>query len=124
MSKDRGKRIFLSLPPGILEALERWAESEGNRPTSLANWIVETAVREAVENGKIPPSEEKQKAPLLPPTDLKMFLTQLASGELPTNGQLVTLAHDLGVETEILMELRDRVRRGNGNKREEKINGT
>lgn len=124
MSKDRGKRIFLSLPPGILEALERWAESEGNRPTSLANWIVETAVREAIENGKIPPSEEKQKAPLLPPTDLKMFLTQLASGELPTNGQLVTLAHDLGVETEVLMELRDRVRRGNGNKREEKINGT
>jgi len=43
-SKDRGKRIFLSLPSGILEALERWAESEGNRPTSLANWIVETAV--------------------------------------------------------------------------------
>lgn len=122
MSKDRGKRIFLSLPPGILEALERWAESEGNRPTSLANWIVETAVREAIESGKIPPPEEK--TPLLPPADLKAFLTQLACGELPTNGQLVTLAHDLGVETEILMELRDRVRRGNGNKKEGQINGT
>ena len=122
MSKDRGKRIFLSLPPGILEALERWAESEGNRPTSLANWIVETAVREALESGKIPPL--RNKAPLLAPTDLKTFLTQLACGELPTNGQLVTLAHDLGVETEILMELRDRVRRGNGNKKEEQPNGT
>jgi len=122
VSKDRGKRIFLSLPPGILEALERWAESEGNRPTSLANWIVETAVREAVESGKVPPVENK--APLLAPTDLKAFLTQLACGELPTNGQLVTLAHDLNVETEILMELRDRVRRGNGNKKEGQINGT
>ena len=122
MSKDRGKRIFLSLPLGILEALERWAESEGNRPTSLANWIVETAVREAMETGKIPPPEEK--ASLLPPADLKTFLTQLACGELPSNGQLVTLAHDLGVETEVLMELRDRVRRSNGNKKEGQTNGT
>jgi len=122
-SKDRGKRIVLSLPPGILEALERWAESEGNRPTSLANWIVETAVREALESGKIPPPEEKAS---LAPTDLPAFLTQLACGELPTNGQLVTLAHDLGVETEVLMELRDRVRRGNGNgnKKEGQTNGT
>lgn len=122
MSKDRGKRIFLSLPLGILEALERWAESEGNRPTSLANWIVETAVREAMETGKIPPPGEKTS--LLPPADLKTFLTQLACGELPSNGQLVTLAHDLGVETEVLMELRDRVRRGNGNKKEGQTNGT
>jgi hypothetical protein len=120
VNKDRGKRIFLSLPPGILEALERWAESEGNRPTSLANWIVETAIREAMEAGKIPP---KEKTSSLPPADLKAFLSQLACGELPTNGQLVTLAHDLGVETEVLMELRDRVQRANG-KKEKQANGT
>lgn len=106
----------MSLPPGILEALERWAESEGNRPTSLANWIVETAVRDAIEAGKIPPPQAK--TPLPAPTDLKTFLTQLACGELPTNGQLVTLAHDLGVEAEVLMELRDRVERGNSTKKE------
>ena len=75
-----------------------------------------------MEAGKIPLSEDK--IPPLAPTDLKAFLTQLACGELPTNGQLVTLAHDLGVETEILMELRDRVRRGNGNKKEGQPNGT
>lgn len=120
MSKDRGKRIFLSLPPGILEALERWAESEGNRPTSLANWIVETAVRDAMESGKVPPPQAEPEPS--PPTDLKAFLTQLACGELPTNGQLVILAHDLGVDTEILMDLRDRVRRGNG-KKEGQTNG-
>jgi hypothetical protein len=120
VSKDRGKRIFLSLPPGILEALERWAESEGNRPTSLANWIVETAVRDAMESGKVPPPQAATEPS--PPTDLKAFLTQLACGELPTNGQLVILAHDLGVDTEILMDLRDRVRRGNG-KKEGQTNG-
>jgi len=75
-----------------------------------------------METGKIPPPGEKTS--LLPPADLKTFLTQLACGELPSNGQLVTLAHDLGVETEVLMELRDRVRRGNGNKKEGQTNGT
>jgi hypothetical protein len=119
VSKERGKRIFLSLPPAILDALERWAESEGNRPTSLANWIVETAVREALEKGKIPNPTEPQKS--VAPTELKAFLTQLAYGELPTNGQLVTLAHDLGIPTETLMAIRDRVSR---QKKEGQSNGT
>ena len=52
--------------------------------------------------------------------DLKQFLTLLASGYLPTNGLLVALAHVLDVPTEILMELRDRVRTNN---REGKTNG-
>lgn len=43
------------------------------------------------------------------PIQLKAFLTQLAYGELPTNGQLVTLAHDLGIPTETLMLIRDRL---------------
>lgn len=119
MTKERkGKRIFLSLPPAILEALELWAESEGNRPTSLANWIVETAVREAMEKGKIPRPAEPQVAT---PTELKAFLSQLAYGELPTNGQLVTLAHDLGIPTETLMAIRDRVSK---QKKEGQTNGT
>ena len=74
-----------------------------------------------MEAGKIPPPKEKTSS--LPPADLKAFLSQLACGELPTNGQLVTLAHDLGVETEVLMELRDRVQRANG-KKENQANGT
>lgn len=115
VTKDRGKRIFLSLPPGILEALERWAESEGNRPTSLANWIVETAVREALDAGKIPSPEQKPSQ--IDAIDLKAFLTRLASGELPTHEQLETLADELGVEAEVLVALRDRVQKGNDTKR-------
>ncbi|MEP1080204.1 hypothetical protein NDI52_33115 [Leptolyngbya sp. PL-A3] len=111
MSKDRGKRIFLSLPPGILEALERWAESEGNRPTSLANWIVETAIREAMEAGKIPPPQE-DKHPHAS-TDLQNFLTQLAAGESPDKEQITALAQSLGVDQKILLELRDRLQQGN-----------
>lgn len=120
----RNPRLSIALPDGLLRALERWAEAEGNKPTSLATFLLEKAIREADEEGKIPPEPLEIKDSKLAPTDLKAFLTQLACGELPTNGQLVTLAHDLGVETEVLMELRDRVRRGNGNKKEGQPNGT
>lgn len=55
------------------------------------------------------------------PTDLKAFLTQLAYGELPTNGQLVTLAHDLGIPTETLMAIRERMSQ---QKKKGKTNGS
>ncbi|NJO66119.1 MAG: hypothetical protein HC832_00370 [Leptolyngbyaceae cyanobacterium RM1_405_57] len=119
--RGKGKRLYLTLPNGIYEALERWAESEDNKPASLGAFIIEREVREAIANGKIPETKGKSTST---PTDLKAFLSQLACGELPANGQLVTLAHDLGVETEVLIELRDRVRRGDGNKKEEQTNGT
>lgn len=118
--RGKGKRLYLTLPNGVYEALERWAESEDNKPASLGAFIIEREVREALEDGKIPQAKKASATP----ADLRAFLTQLACGDLPTNGQLVTLAHDLGVETEVLMELRDRVRRGNGNKREGQPNET
>lgn len=120
----RNPRLSIALPDGLLGALERWAEAEGNKPTSLATFLLEKAIRDAIEAGKIPPEVPSVGGSQIPPNDLKTLLTQLACGELPTNGQLVTLAHDLGVETEVLMELRDRVRRGNGNKKEGQTNGT
>jgi hypothetical protein len=119
----RNSRLSIALPDGLLSALERWAAAEGNKPTSLATFLLETAIRDAIERGKVPPALPEGKDTETPPTDLKAFLTQLACGKLPTNGQLVTLAHDLGVETEVLMDLRDRVRVGNGNKKEGQTNG-
>ena len=119
--RPKGKRLYLTLPNGIYEALERWAESEDNKPASLGAFIIEREVREALENGKIP---ETRKKPPSAPANLKAFLTQLACGELPTNVQLVTLAYNLGVETEVLIELRDRLQHGSGNKKEEQTNGT
>lgn len=114
--RGKGKRLYLTLPNGIYEALERWAESEDNKSASLGAFIIEREVREALENGKIP---ELKKKPVSTPADLKEFLIQLASGEMPTNAQLVTLAHAAGIETEVLMELRDRCQAGK-TKEEEK----
>lgn len=51
---SRNKRFNVTLPWGLGEALELWAKREGNKPTTLASFLVETAVREAIEQGKIP----------------------------------------------------------------------
>ena len=48
------RRVFLTLPDGVADDLERWAEAEGNKAASLAGFIVEKAIRDAKEQGKIP----------------------------------------------------------------------
>ena len=49
---------MITLPDGIGDALDRWAKSEKNRTSTLAAFIVETAVREAMAQGKIPEENE------------------------------------------------------------------
>jgi hypothetical protein len=48
------KRFFVTLPDAIGDALDRWAESERNKPASLAAFLLEQAIREAMDQGKIP----------------------------------------------------------------------
>jgi CopG-like RHH_1 or ribbon-helix-helix domain, RHH_5 len=48
------RRVFLTLPDGVADDLERWAASERNKAATLAGFIVEKAVREARQEGKIP----------------------------------------------------------------------
>ena len=40
------RRYNITLPDGIAEKLEAWAESEKNKPSTLAAFLVEVAVRE------------------------------------------------------------------------------
>ncbi|WP_346293785.1 ribbon-helix-helix domain-containing protein [Sphaerothrix gracilis] len=49
------KRYFVTLPDGIAAALDKWAESENNKPTTLAAFLIEKAVREAADKAIIPP---------------------------------------------------------------------
>ncbi|MBD2156032.1 hypothetical protein H6G02_16060 [Leptolyngbya sp. FACHB-16] len=55
------RRVFLTLPDGVAADLDRWAEAENNKAATLAGFIVERAVREAKEQGKIP-SEPNYKS--------------------------------------------------------------
>jgi hypothetical protein len=63
MATSVSKRYFITLPDGIAEALERWAESERNKPSTLAAFLVEAAVRDADGQGKIPPAPTEEKQP-------------------------------------------------------------
>ena len=49
------KRVFVTLPDTVFEELERWADSEGRATANLAAFLIELSVRQANEQGKIPP---------------------------------------------------------------------
>ena len=58
MMDSVSKRYFITLPDGIAKALEEWAAREDNKPTTLAAYLVEQAVRRAIDEGKTPPPWE------------------------------------------------------------------
>lgn len=61
MGKAVSKRYLITLPDGIAADLDRWAEAEGNKPTSLAGSLIEQGVRQAKIDGLIPEDTEKGK---------------------------------------------------------------
>jgi len=48
-TKPVAKRFYISLPDGIAEYLEEWAAKEGNKPTTLAAFIVERTIRDRMD---------------------------------------------------------------------------
>lgn len=55
MAKPMSKRINVTVPDVIGEQLEVWAEMEGRPVANLCNFILEKAVREAEQQGSLPP---------------------------------------------------------------------
>jgi hypothetical protein len=49
------KRVHVTLPDAVYDALERWADSQGRPVANLAAFIIEKAVEGANNEGKIPP---------------------------------------------------------------------
>jgi len=52
------KRVTVTLPDAVFEDLERWADLEGRPTANLAAFLIEIEVKEAKEQGKIPPPKE------------------------------------------------------------------
>jgi hypothetical protein len=48
------KRVFVTLPDVVFEHLETWAEMQGRPTANLAGFIIETAIRKAIESGELP----------------------------------------------------------------------
>ena len=57
------KRIHVTLPDGVFQKLEGWADSEGRPVANLAAYLLQKTIEEAEEQGKIPepkPIKDKQ----------------------------------------------------------------
>lgn len=70
------KRVFLTLPDAVADDLELWAEAEGNKAASLAGFIVELAVRQAREQGKIPKRPSVNYVSIDSVEDLEQLISQ------------------------------------------------
>lgn len=53
------KRVYVTLPDSVYEALERWADQQGRPTANLAGFLIEVAVLAAQKTGEIPPKPEK-----------------------------------------------------------------
>lgn len=51
------KRVYITLPDSVYDALERWADDQGRPTANLAAYVVEKAIEEAQKEGKIPPDK-------------------------------------------------------------------
>ena len=115
----KSKRYNITLPPAIGEALDRWAEAERNKPTSLASFLVEQIIRQAMEKGKIPP--ETKTKPLIYRSFRELLLGNidrleenpklrervgaLVNGEKPTEQDKLRIALTLGLSEETVEKL-------------------
>lgn len=54
------KRVHVTLPDKVFDTLQRWADDQGRPIANLVAYLVEKAVEEADQQGKIP-SDEKQQ---------------------------------------------------------------
>jgi hypothetical protein len=104
----KGKRLYLTLPMGIYNALERWAESEGNKAATLGTFLIEREVREALKQGRIPDPVESNGS-LTSSAALLAFLDQLAQGSMPSKEQISDLADSLGISANTLTQICDRL---------------
>jgi hypothetical protein len=52
------KRFFVTLPDAIGDALDRWAAAERNKPATLAAFLLEQVIRQAIDDGKVPPEPD------------------------------------------------------------------
>jgi hypothetical protein len=109
VSAGKGKRLYLTLPTGIYDALERWAESEDNKAATLGAFVIEREVRQALALGQIPPPSIEDSSESSLSSDLAAFFAQLAQGNIPPHQQLVSIADNLGVPVATLTQLAERV---------------
>ena len=59
MNLGMSRRVAINLPDQVHSDLERWAKQQGRPVANLTAFLVETAIREALEKGEIESEEKK-----------------------------------------------------------------
>ncbi len=54
------KRIHVTLPDGIFQKLEAWADAEARPVANLAAYLLQKSLEEAEDQGKVPKQQTKQ----------------------------------------------------------------
>ena len=52
------RRVHITLPDYVYEALEQWADEQGRPTANLISFLVETAVLQAQKRGELPPQKK------------------------------------------------------------------
>jgi site-specific recombinase XerC len=121
------KRVTTYLPEGIYELLEQWATKERRSISNLTAFLLETAVREHYAQQEVDQNELsfpiKRKGEMRSIAELTKenfyqllmngkiqadTLKAIASGEKPSNADLVRIARILNIKEEDLLAMRDR----------------
>lgn len=56
------KRVHVTFPDYVYEALDRWADKQGRSTANLIAFLVETALLEAQQRGEVPSGPEDPKS--------------------------------------------------------------
>ena len=109
------KRFFVTVPDFIGDALDRWAESERNKPATLAAWLIETSIRQALDEGKIPSATEAlpKSGTIVDTSDRDRVLKALIDGSEIDETTLALLAQELGFGPTALIQLFKSIREKN-----------
>lgn len=110
----RRKRIALSINRVTEDRLNRLAQFQGDRPATIAYQLLATALQELDENGDIPENDDPVTLERSDLHQIKEFIRLLLGTRISRQGVSFSLVgHILGIKTEELSQLYEKVSRCN-----------
>lgn len=104
------KKVSITLPSGLFNALEQLAQKEGSKHTTLATGLLESLIREAIGKGRVN-EEETVTFPLEEWEQVRLYFDLLAGLRDDRNGiSFEEVAEILGRDVAIVYRLADLVR--------------
>lgn len=108
------KKIQITLPDRIYDALVRWAQQDGRPLANLAGWIVETKTEAELETGRIPPKNPSEAHQTKGDNAIRSVLRKIAQGEQPSPEEVEIAAAELDVDSNELMHRAKKAKEGTG----------